>query len=274
MQEFNGVEIKDGEVKLMQTADCGTSLLLVQEMAHMRQEIKNVLDVSFSYDSAGTDQHGAATVKPVYTPHILSKTVSGHHMRVADDALKQLLSELVCVGQTQIAVDKFYTASPGQEVTLHFEAGVSRLRIKPLAVVATSSGTALTIHDVKLRLEYDRGGREISECEQAYLRWLENTIPEQAKCRTHPFFLLKQVIIAQQLVEFVVKQAATFDFPFTAPIFSDPCRELIFKVEERRAKIWEAVEPGVGGAALVSFENECNGQNIAVFIKKTLSTLR
>src|SRR5580692_3691823 len=112
MPYFNGVQMLEERVVLLKTPSSkwlGANLLMVREanwllwLLHKTKHSAS-LELAVSYNLVEQNKDGAI-VKFEYTPKELSDTYLGLCARLADDALKQMLEELVALRQTQKVVD-------------------------------------------------------------------------------------------------------------------------------------------------------------------------
>lgn len=236
------------------------------------QERKLELDMCFSYECVSCEEKVQAVVLPVYTPRHLSQTFIGVATRAADDALKHLLNEATCIRCTQIAADAFYDKQPGTVMTLQFPFTISRMRLKAKAIVGCEKHDRFVVKDVCLTVEYDHrhslnpspspspspNHDMLLECERQYIAWLDRThVRNQAAIPDHPFHVLKQVITAQAIINFLARRGKTVPLPVYEPnVILDPCTPIVFPARARTMKIYSATEQGVGSAAFIEFEKQ------------------
>jgi hypothetical protein len=273
---FNGVEERDNKMTLIQTNDCGATMIHLVEM----QELWKT-DMSFSYNFSHFDENVSAIVLPVYSPAQLAASFSGAQIREADDALKLLLHELDMIKRAEIVLHAIENGTNGASCTINFAGGLSRLRIKARDIQFIATGTSFVIKDVVWELEFDSHAADCktvipsSPLIKQYLDFLESKwIPQECLKKDSPFFALKQVVIAQHILKYVEESKKHLNFAniikhWKIPrVAADACDKLVFVKDERTIKIWDALETGVGCAILINFLRCFQDHDVAVFLKK------
>ncbi len=269
MPWFNGVQIQGEDVVLLKTNhsyELGANMLMVREAGWLlKQQPEKQLDIVFSYNMQSIDEE-KATIVPHYLPIELAQTNLGKITRNADDNLKLYLIEVCCVKYGQIALDLFTQSKQGDVVSLLFKGGVSRMRLKTAQVVGYKTDDRFIIKDVELIIEYDSIDNCQNTCEQLYLTKLKDLIVKKAKKTNHIFYQLKQVIVAQALVNFISEKHKKLPFPYYKPniLIYEVCGAILFKRQEHRMIIWQTLS-----AAFITFENAFKHKDANIFIEKT-----